>query len=166
MTENKDWTTAFDKTGAVCSILGLFAVFFLQDYKQDDITLLFWWITTAIIAFASVITFFHSPSLIVRVVFVLLFISQIPLFNSSWNEISDDNTQYEISLLGGNEDDLQKQNTELQNQYLSLKRKWYESFLFWESISHLIGMAFALLACTNTGQYRIRVIYELGERSS
>lgn len=72
-TENAN--AALSWTGSICSILGLIAVIVLQTFESTNYTLLFWWLTTAVIAIAAINTCFTAPSFPLRAVFAIVFVA-------------------------------------------------------------------------------------------
>jgi hypothetical protein len=146
------------RAGSISSILGLIAVIVLQTFQFNDYTLLFWWLTTAMIAIAAISACFSLPSLPLRAVFAIIFVSQLPAFNWAWSEIYERDTQFGLSLGEPTEQEIEMRNLERENAKLKWERR--ESLLFWEATAHLTGMGFALLACTAAGQRRIRIVYE------
>jgi len=157
---NQESSPALSWTGSICSILGLVAVIILQNFQFNNYTLLFWWITTLVIAIAAISACFTPPSLPLRAVFAIVFVAQLPPFNWAWSEIYERDTL--MSLGFGDSTEQEKRIESLERENARLKWQWRETLLFWEAISHLTGMGFALLACTAAGQRRIRIVYESG----
>lgn len=157
---NQEANVALSWTSSICSILGLVAVIVLQKVQFDDYTLLFWWLTAALIAIAALSTCFSQPSFPLRAVFAIVFVAQLPAFNWTWSEIYERDTV--MSLRVGTPSEQEKKIDNLERENARLAWQWRKSLLFWEAISHLAGMGFALLACTAAGQRRIRIVYDAG----
>jgi hypothetical protein len=145
-------------TGSISSIVGLVAVLAFQRFQFDDNALLFWWLTTIFIAISSITTCFTPPSLLLRAVFAMLVVSQLPAFDRAWGEIYERDTQFDLTLGSPNEDQVKIEKLEDENRRLKWQQR--QSKLFWQSIAHLSGMGFALLGCTAAGQKRARIVYE------
>lgn len=142
---NTQTNDALTVTGTICSILGLIAVFVLQTLEFGDRTLLFWWITTAVIAIAATTTYFSRSSDVIRIVFVIVFVAQIPAFDWAWGQRHERDTTFSISV--GESDDKQREIDQLERENSKLSRERFDSMLFWQSIAHLSGMMFALGGC-------------------
>jgi hypothetical protein len=151
-------SSALSWAGAICSVLGLGAVIVLQKFEFNNYTLLFWWITTAMIGIAAISACFTQPSLPLRAVFAIVFVAQLPPFNWAWAEIYERDTVTEVSF--GEPTEHEKRIENLERENATLKWEWRETLLFWEAIAHLTGMGFALLGCTAGGQRRIRIVYD------
>ena len=82
--------------------------------------------------------------------YALCFVAQLPAFNWAWGEIYERNTRMTLSV--GEPDEKEQQIRKLVSENATLKRKHRESLLFWQTIAHLTGMGFSLLACTAAGQ--------------
>ena len=159
----EDANTALSWTGSICSVLGLSAVIILQNFEFSNWTLLFWWLTTAVIAIAAVNTCFTVPSLPLRAVFAVVFVAQLPAFDWSWGELHERDTVARFRFvppIGSKQEENTQKMESLENQNTQLRRERRESLLFWESIAHLTGMGFALLAGTAAGQRRVRMEYD------
>ena len=146
---------ALSWAGSICSILGLVAVIVLQTFQFNDYTLLFWWLTTAMIAIAAISACFTPASLPLRAVFAIVFVVQMPAFDWAWGEIHERDTRMAFGF--GEPSKEEKRIASLEYENAQLKRERREALLFWESIAHLTGMGFALLACTAAGQRRVRI---------
>ena len=151
-------SAALSWAGTICSILGMVAVIVLQRFEFGNYTLLFWWLATIMIAIAAVNSCFVPPSMPLRAVFAIVFVAQLPAFHWAWGEIYERDTVMSLSVGKPTEDEIKLDRLERENA--SLKWQWRETLLFWEAISHLAGMGFALLGCTAAGQHRVRIIYE------
>ena len=158
--------TALSWTGSVCSIIGLIAVIALQRLEFTNYTLLFWWLTSVVIAIAAVNTCFIAPSFPLRAIFAIVFVAQLPAFDWAWGELHERDTVMSLRLgkLDENgeirlDEDEEKIDT-LEQENASLRSERRGSFLFWRSIAHLTGMGFAILACTAAGQRRVRIEYD------
>lgn len=81
-TETNESSAALGWTGSVCSIVGLVFVIVLQSKRFDNYIVLFWWLTTMSIAIAAISTCFNPPSLLLRVVFAIVFVAQLPVLTS------------------------------------------------------------------------------------
>ena len=155
-----DSNTALNVTGSVCSVIGLLAVIALQNLDLNDHTLLFWWLTTIFIAVAALATCFSTPSFVLRIVFAIVFVAELPAFDRSWGELHERDTAMRLRLGFPSEDEQKIAGLEKQNAQLLKDRR--DSLLFWKSIVHLTGAGFALLACTAAGQVRVRVEHDAG----
>jgi hypothetical protein len=158
--------TALSWTGSVCSIVGLIAVIALQKFEFTNYTLLFWWLTSVLIAIAAVNTCFVAPSFALRAIFAIIFVAQIPAFDWAWGELHERDTMFSLQLLDEDQNGELTRPPEkeridkLEQENSILRAQLTDTFLFWRSMSHLTGMAFALLACTAAGQQRIRIVYD------
>ena len=135
-------------------------MFFLQTYQVDDYALLFWWIATAMIAIASISVCFTQPSIPLRAVFAIVFVAQLPAFNLAWGEIHEREMSLQLHRFDPDEQEARIQDLEQENSELKYQHRM--SLMFWQSISHLTGMGFALLACTSAGQRRVRIVDDAG----
>ena len=151
-------SSALNWSSSICSIVGLIAVLALQPLQLDDNTLLFWWITTVLIAIAAVSVCFTPPSLPLRFIFAIVFVAQMPPFTWAWSEIHERDT--EISLGHLMPEEKERELNELESENAHLRTQHRQSLLFWQAIAHLSGMAFSMVACTAAGQQRVRIVYE------
>lgn len=114
------------------------------------------------IAIAAISVCFTPPSLPLRAIFAIVFVAQLPAFSLAWGEIYERDTELSLRLRQAVPSETETKIDELEHENAELKFQHRRSLLFWESISHLTGMGFALLACTSAGQSRVRIIYDAG----
>lgn len=152
-------SAALSWVGSICSVLGLVGVLVLQRFDLNNYTLLFWWVITAVIAVAALGVCFNPPSFGLRVVFAIVFVTQMPAFNEAWSKRYERDTVMRVGLGKTTQQEQRIQTLEQENEHL--KWTWRDTLFFWEGIAHLTGMGFALLACTAAGQRRIRIMYEV-----
>ena len=136
---------AVGKIGSICSVLGLVAVVVLQRFALDDRTLLFWWLTTTVIGVAAASVCFTQPSFPLRVVFVIVFVAQMPAFVTAWSDRTDTDTRMVIEFFDKSPE--QEKIDRLESENKELKSDRLQSLQFWKSMAHLTGMGFAMIAC-------------------
>ncbi len=141
------------KVGSFCSILSAVAVFLLQPLELNDLAIVFWWVITIFTLIAAASVYFTRPSDFHRLIFVVIFVAQIPPFVTSWSERTERDTTF---TLVPDKPELNSQ-LDLQDTNRELQHEAYLSLHFRKAIAHLVGMCAALFGCTVAAnrQYRL-----------